>query len=349
MKRVLAASTILVVFLALALTMRIRAQREAQSGPPGGAGVVEGVAVDVGSRISGRITRLTVREGATVHAGDAIIELDCAQERARLAEADARIDATRAQALAARAGVDTASSSTRAASAAARAAQTRIAAAEVHQETAAREAARAASLGTAVSAQSRDMAESQALGASSEVEAARAQSRAQRAQVAIARAQIESAAAQAQAAESSIGAMEALRDLARIAVEECTVRAPRDGVIEDVYYEEGELVAPGAVIARIVDLSEVRATFYLPNAELGEAHTGRRAEVVADAWPGQRFAGEVLTVAAEAEFTPRNIQTRTDRDRLVYAIEIRVPNPESRLRPGMPVQVTLLEGEGVQQ
>ena len=91
----------------------------------------------------------------------------------------------------------------------------------------------------------------------------------------------------------------------------------------------------------MVDLAEVRATFYLPNAELAEARTDRSAELVADAWPGQRFTGRVITVANEAEFTPRNIQTRTDRDRLVYAIEIAVPNPEGRLRPGMPVQVTL--------
>ena len=127
----------------------------------------------------------------------------------------------------------------------------------------------------------------------------------------------------------------------RIAVEECVVRAPRGGVVEAVYYERGEIVSPGAVVARVVDLTDVRATFYLPNAELAEARTDRAAELVADAWPGQRFAGRVITVANEAEFTPRNIQTRTDRDRLVYAIEIAVPNPEGRLRPGMPVQVTL--------
>jgi HlyD family secretion protein len=49
----------------------------------------------------------------------------------------------------------------------------------------------------------------------------------------------------------------------------------------------------------------------------------------------------VHSVAARAEFTPRNIQTRTDRDRLVYPVEVRVANPEGKLRPGMPVQVTL--------
>ena len=62
---------------------------------------------------------------------------------------------------------------------------------------------------------------------------------------------------------------------------------------------------------------------------------------MADAWPGERFDGIVRSVALQAEFTPRNIQTRTDRDRLVYAIEVRVANPEGKLRPGMPVQVFL--------
>lgn len=341
MKRVFAAGAVLVAGLILALTLRIRAQEAAQSGPSGGAGIVEGVAIEVGSRVAGRITRRAAIEGATVHAGEPLIELDCMQERARLAEADARIDAARAQALAARAQVQTASRSTAAASAAARAADARIGAVTLQASSSSREAARIASLGAAVSAQSRDLMQSQAEGAQQELEAARAQSRASRAQIGVARAQIEAAEAQARAAESSIAALEALRDLARIAVEECTVRAPRDGIVEDVYFEEGEIVAPGAIVVRIVDLASVRATFYLPNAELGEARPGRRASVIADAWPGRTFEAEIVTVASEAEFTPRNIQTRTDRDRLVYAIEVRLANPQGLLRPGMPVQVTL--------
>ena len=84
-------------------------------------------------------------------------------------------------------------------------------------------------------------------------------------------------------------------------------------------------------------------TFYLPNAELGSARVGARATVEADAWPGETFEGNVVTVGSKAEFTPRNIQTRTDRDRLVYPIEVRIPNPDMRLRPGMPVEVTLPE------
>lgn len=68
---------------------------------------------------------------------------------------------------------------------------------------------------------------------------------------------------------------------------------------------------------------------------------GARAVVVADAFPGEEFEGTVRTVALEAEFTPRNIQTRSDRDRLVYPVEVAVVNRDGKLRAGMPVQVTL--------
>jgi HlyD family secretion protein len=95
------------------------------------------------------------------------------------------------------------------------------------------------------------------------------------------------------------------------------------------------------VLARLVDLTEVTATFYLPNAEVGAVKPGAAAVVVADAFPDERFEGTVRTVALEAEFTPRNIQTRSDRDRLVYPVEVVVRNRDGKLRDGMPVQVTL--------
>jgi len=112
-------------------------------------------------------------------------------------------------------------------------------------------------------------------------------------------------------------------------------------VVQTLPHEAGELVSPGAVLVRLVDLSLVKATFYLPNAEVGVVKPGARAEVVADAYPGEVFEGTVRTVYLEAEFTPRNIQTRTDRDRLVYPIEVTVANRGGKLRAGMPVQVTL--------
>jgi HlyD family secretion protein len=146
--------------------------------------------------------------------------------------------------------------------------------------------------------------------------------------------QTDSARAQVKAGEAAVAR-------ARLLVGECEIRAPRDAEVATLPHEAGELVSPGAVLARLVDLSEVKATFYLPNAEVGAVKPGARAVVVADAWPDESFEGTVRTVALEAEFTPRNIQTRTDRDRLVYPVEVVVKNRDGKLRAGMPVQVTL--------
>jgi HlyD family secretion protein len=146
---------------------------------------------------------------------------------------------------------------------------------------------------------------------------------------------------QTEAARAQVRASEAAVARARLLAAECEIRAPRDAEVATLPHEAGELVSPGAVLARLVDLSEVKATFYLPNAEIGVVKPGARADVVADAWPGESFEGTVRTVALEAEFTPRNIQTRTDRDRLVYPVEVVVKNRDGKLRAGMPVQVTL--------
>ena len=100
-------------------------------------------------------------------------------------------------------------------------------------------------------------------------------------------------------------------------------------------------MAPGAAVLTIVDLSDLRTTFYLPNAELSVAATGKMVQIRADAWPSEQFSGKISRVSPKAEFTPRNVQTREDRDRLVYAVEVSVTNRDGKLRPGMPVEAVI--------
>ncbi|HET9553695.1 MAG TPA: HlyD family efflux transporter periplasmic adaptor subunit, partial [Anaeromyxobacteraceae bacterium] len=152
---------------------------------------------------------------------------------------------------------------------------------------------------------------------------------------------IRAAGAQAEAAAAQVKAGEAAVARARLLAGECEVRAPRAAEVSKLPHEAGELAAAGATLVRLVDLSEPKATFYLPNAEVGAVKPGAPAQVVADAFPGETFGGTVRTVAVEAEFTPRNIVTRTDRDRLVYPVEVTVKNRGGKLRAGMPVQVVL--------
>jgi HlyD family secretion protein len=285
MRKVIGVLVVLVVAMTALIGARLWLQARALAGPSGGSGEIEGVAIDLSSRVGARVARMPVRKGQAVKKGALLLALDCSDPEAALAEAEARVAAARAQA----------------------------GATEAQRGAAERQAKRLERLPEDVAAASVDQSLSGAAGLARQGDAARAQIRATEAAVA----------------------------RARLLVGECTLRAPRDAEIADLPHEEGELVAPGAILVRLVDLSEPIATFYLPNAEVGAVRPGARAVVVADAFPGEQFEGTVRTVAIEAEFTPRNIQTRSDRDRLVYPIEVVVRNRDGKLRAGMPVQVTL--------
>jgi HlyD family secretion protein len=178
-----------------------------------------------------------------------------------------------------------------------------------------------------------------ALGAN--VTAAKAQSVAASSSAKMATIKSQLAEVEIRGTEQKVKAAQGARDRAQIAIDECTLKAPRAGYVLVRAYEPGEVVMPGARVLTLVDTSEVEATFYLPNAELSAASPGREVEVRADTYGDQVFRGQIERVGVEAEFTPRNVQTRQDRDRLVYAVAVTVPNPDGLLRPGMPVEITI--------
>jgi HlyD family secretion protein len=341
MRRIAVVLVVVVAVLSGLIAWRLRAQAAEARAPSGGSGEIEGTEVDLASRVAARIVEQRVKKGDGVRKGDLLIALDCADPDAALAEADARLAAARAQAAAALASVEASRRAREAAAAGQLAAKAQAAAVAAQRDAAARQAVRLEALASDVAVSSRDQTRAGAEGLEHQARAALAQAQASEEQARAAVAAIRASGAQAAAAEAQLRAAEATRARAKILVDECQVRAPRDAVVDDLPHEPGELVGAGLMLVKLVDLAEVKATFYLPNAELAAAKPGMKAIVVADAWPSNRFEGVVRTVGARAEFTPRNIQTRSDRDRLVYPIEVRIPNPEGKLRPGMPVQVLL--------
>jgi HlyD family secretion protein len=131
--------------------------------------------------------------------------------------------------------------------------------------------------------------------------------------------------------------------LAESQVAECTLTAPRSGVVMTRVREPGELALPGSSILKIGRLDEVYTWIYVPNEEVGRVHLGQSVTVVADTYPGRTFTGTVARVNEQAEFTPRSIQTKEDRTRLVYGVKVVVPNPDRALMPGMPVEAALVD------
>lgn len=357
MKRVFVVFVVLVAGISVALYLRLQKQAAEAARPSGGSATVEGTEVDVVARIPDRILRIGPSEGDSVDAGALVVELECAEPRAALAQAEAGVAATEAAVAAARVGIDIARSTVdtaerqhEAAAAGAKATRAQRQALKVQKEAAERAAQRLSQVvpSGGASEQQLDQAESQAAGIDRQMAAVEATARAADAQARVvagsrgtAELQVRLAEAQVAAAEKQVDAARAARDRAAVAVAECRLTAPRGGVVLTRAYEPGEAVTPGARILTLVDLSEVEATFYLPNAELGAAAPGRAVEVVADSFPDRVFAGSIRRVGTGAEFTPRNVQTREDRDRLVYAVVVAVPNGDGALRPGMPVEVRI--------
>jgi len=342
MKRLLIVALLLTAGLIAAIVLKLRDQRAELAGPPGGSGVLEGTNVDIAAQIAARVERVAVRKGQAVEAGQLLVALDCADVDATIAEVTARVAAAEAQLAGAAATKHAARGATGVAWAQASAAKTRGAAIETRKEIAVRNVARLVKAGEGITAAALDQTEAEAKSLELDEQAALETARASEAQAAVAAAQGNAALAGELAARASLESVKASQKRAQLLRRECEIHAPRAGVIEEVYLEVGEVAARAAPLMRLVDLKVVKLTFYMPNAEIGSVGLDRGVAVSVDAYPGQRFSGKVTSIAMQAAFTPRNIQTRTDRDRLVYPIEVTLPNQQLLLRPGMPAEARLL-------
>jgi len=159
-------------------------------------------------------------------------------------------------------------------------------------------------------------------------------------QVKVAFAAAEQARAAVTQAEANLAQAQAALELLEIQIEKTIVYAPMDGIILGRNLEIGETVAPGVPVMVIAQLNQVELVVYIPEAEYGRIYLEQGVSIKVDSFPGETFTGEVVHISDQAEFTPRNVQTIEGRRATVYAIELKVPNPEGKLKPGMPADVT---------
>jgi len=151
---------------------------------------------------------------------------------------------------------------------------------------------------------------------------------------------VDQAKAQLDLAQSSVTAAQANLDMINTQMDKLTVFAPMDGVVLTRSIHVGEVAQAGAATMTIADLSKLTVTVYLPEDRYGEVNVGDEVSFTADSFPNQTFSAVVTRIADQAEFTPRNVQTKEERQTTVYAIELEVTNPDGKLKPGMPVDVT---------
>lgn len=120
-----------------------------------------------------------------------------------------------------------------------------------------------------------------------------------------------------------------------------TIRAPSDGTVLERYREPGELVGPGMKLLTLAGLDTVWAYVYVPQPLLARLSLGMTVKGVITDDPGRPVNGTIIKINSEAEFTPKNVQTRAERTRLVYGIKIQFSNTDRFLKPGMVVEAVL--------
>jgi len=173
-------------------------------------------------------------------------------------------------------------------------------------------------------------------------------------QVDVAKARYERAEAAVQAAQAQLGALkagatqeqiavaeaqvkqaQAAAELLKVQLDKMTLTAPTSGLVMERMVHRGEMAAAGATLMTIASLDQVTLTIYIPEDEIGKVKVGQAVEVSVDSFPGKVFGGRVNYIASEAEFTPKNVQTKKERVNMVFAVKVKIPNPEHELKPGM--------------
>ena len=150
---------------------------------------------------------------------------------------------------------------------------------------------------------------------------------------------LEQAKAVAEQANFAVSQTQANLDLLEAQIAKLTVYAPTEGTLLTRNVEPGEFVQPGATALTLADLRNLVITVYVPEDRYGQISLGQQAQVTVDSFPGMTFQAEVIHIADQAEYTPRNVQTVEGRSSTVYAIKLQVVDTEGRLKIGMPADV----------
>jgi HlyD family secretion protein len=125
-------------------------------------------------------------------------------------------------------------------------------------------------------------------------------------------------------------------------IQDSKVISPIPGLLEVKHIEVGELAAPGTLLFSLIDLNRTYVKAYVPEKYIGQIKIGNAVEVISDSFPGKTYKGKIDYISDEAEFSPKNIQTKEERLKLVYMIKSYIENSAGELKPGMPVDVRIV-------
>lgn len=277
----------------------------AQPTPPvtvvSGNGRLEAQAIDVATKFSGRIAEVLVKEGDLVEAGQVLVRMDTTSLTAQLRQAQAQVEMAKKQRLSAEALI----------------AQRRS-----EELLAERDLGRARTLYANANLPLKELDRAQT--SMRTATAARAQAEAQRAQ-----------------AEASIQAAIAETQRLKADVDESVLRSPLGGRILYRLAEPSEVLPAGGKVLTLLDLTDVHMTIFLSETVAGRIAIGADARILLDAVPDYAIPAHVRFVAAEAQFTPKEVETRNEREKLMFRVKVQIDPQllkahEPQVKSGLP-------------
>ena len=289
-------------------------------------GRLEATEVQIATKSAGRLAEVLVREGDRVKAGQLLARLDTRTLEAQREQA-------KAQVLQAKQNLASAGAQVLQAQQTQVSAEAQVRLRQSEQTLAGRELARTRELirRDFASRQQLDQLEAQHDTSAAAVSAAQAQLAATAATVTAAQAQQAAAAAAISAAEAQVAQLSS-------EIDEASLRAPLDGVVQMRLAEPGEVLAAGGRVLLLVDPLDQYMNIYLSALLAGGLRQGDEARILLDALPNRALPAEVAFVASQAQFTPKAVETRDEREKLVFRVKLRLKDPAAvaEAKPGMP-------------
>ncbi len=335
------------------------------------SGFIEGDEIAIAPEIGGRIEAITVDEGDRVTAGQELVRLDRAMINAQIAQAQAALDTANAQftqlknqprasdVTAARAALAAAQQNydkVRAGPTVDQLAQLKAqvdsAKAMVDQAQTAYDRVGGAS-NPLIAMTPQSVALQQAMNNYSAASAAFNDARTHPTAAELAAAQSQVVQAQAALdrltpnadtlaiAENQVKQAQAALAVLQVQAGKMTLTSPANGFVTRRAAHAGEIAAPNATLLSVANLDPVKLTIYVPETQIGQIKIGDEIPVKVDSFPDKVFNGKVIFINSQAEFTPRNVQTKSERVNTVFAVKLQIPNSNFDLKPGMPADATL--------
>ncbi|HGM5492729.1 TPA: HlyD family secretion protein [Serratia fonticola] len=296
-----------------------------QSGPPEGLlasnGRILATEVDVATKLSGRVVQVLVDEGDYVFAGQVLANMQVDSLQAQLREAQAHLHQQQQ-------AVQTAQSQVGMRHSEWVATEAVVAQRQAELDAAQRRLARTEPLARNGAASSQNLDDDRA-----DVASTRAALSAAQAQAAAAKAAVEASEAQVTGAKSSVAASQASLDRIQSDLDDTTLKAPRDGRIQYRLAQAGEVLAEGGKVLNLIDLSDVYMHFFLPTEAAGQVALGSEVRIVLDSAPEQPIPARITFVANQAQFTPKSVETASERQKLMFRVKARIDQEVLRQYP----------------